>query len=231
MSTKVENIELLLKAPTITKKIPLVLFCGIARAPDIASLKKLWATLESLVDDNPDIPAAQYENSLPDHFQPSDPTKITTITLAIDGREKIVLNRPLLLFNSIAIISDPSDFDTLRLYSRRGTLFLQNFLKLKENDYSERQTLIRNWACKNFDQWQRMKSGQIQTIDPVVDYHCYLHYNSTFDKSIEEVTHIVVTEEDLAGVLDVGVSVGLAGLLGGLGVGVKVEAPLGAEEE
>ena len=76
-----------------------------------------------------------------------------------------------------------------------------------------------------------MRRGEILTKEVVLEYHCYLHYTENFDRDIVEISPVLVTEDDLSHKMDIGVSVGLGGLLGGLGVKIPVGGPLGAVGE
>jgi hypothetical protein len=161
MSTKIEDIELILKGPQFSKRIPLIMFCDVARCPDIYAHKSLWGKMESFAEQNlTGLTPETYTQSYPQFFPPTPDPTIKTIHLTIDGRSKQVYSIELLLLNNECCIKKYSDLDELRIISRRGTLFLQNFLKLKEQDYLTRQTKIMTWAALSWADWKLLICGE-----------------------------------------------------------------------
>lgn len=189
MANQIDNIEQLLKGPGFTKKVNLQLFCGIAKPEDIDTHKKLWSTLEDVAHECSQVPNDTYKEQFPRFFQPEDPSEVSKACQCIDGRDKEVMFVRLLVRDGTAILTKISDFDELRMYARRGTLFLQNFMKQVEKDYEERSKIIRKWAGMNYEDWTKLKSGEIPppSDDPIYDFCYYLHMNNNFDAPICEI--------------------------------------------
>ena len=230
MSTKIEDIELILKGPQFSKRVPLIIFCDVARCPDIYAHKSLWGKMESFAEQNlTGLTPSTYTSSYPQFFPPTPDPLIRTIHLAIDGRSKQVYSIPLLLKHNECCIATFSDLEQLRIISRRGTLFLQNFLKLKEEDYLIRQKTIMTWAALSWPDWKLLISGQREGKFEVNDFYKYLHYNNVFDKRIFDMD--VALGDGRDGEDGGEVSMGLMGLLGGGGEGGAFGLGIGKGQE
>lgn len=187
--SKVESIQILLKGPGFTKKIPCLQICdNIVKMPDIEHHKKLWSELECFCDEFHTLKNDKYQSQFPAYFKPDDPSTIRQINLIMDNRDGETIAQPLILKSQTAVPPSMESFELLRVAARRGTMFLQNHLKLKEKDYEDKAKVVRKWARTNYPLWKMLDKGDLtlpegEKLEPF--YH-YLHLERNFDSPICE---------------------------------------------
>ena len=242
MSASIDKIVLELKGPKFNKKLTFQLCCGVAKPEAIDDYKKTWSTLEDICVELDKFTQDQYVAQYPNYFKPENSEDVKRAVIAIDGKEREVMFVGILIIDGVAVLKRLSAMDELRMMARRSTLFFQNFKKMNEKQYAEQSGKIRKWAMANFEDWKKLKSGEIESEEKIYGFYYYLHNDNDFENPICEIKmpEIIEKEPSVDGmepikkvetIVSEEAALGFAGMLGLAGITVDTGPAHGEEEE